>query len=113
MGGQCHALAASLPLKRRCTPYRRLGELQGRSGRARKISHPWGFDPRTVQPAKYTENVKGLTPEGYPETSANNYLSTLRNIQEERKSHLPCTYSNKFCKYVLQANTMTHGKEQT
>jgi hypothetical protein len=30
--------------------YRRLGEPQGRSGQARKISPPMGFDPRTVQP---------------------------------------------------------------
>jgi hypothetical protein len=27
-------------------------------------------------------------PIGYPETSVNNYQSTLRNIPEERKSHL-------------------------
>ena len=30
--------------------YRRLGRPQGRSGQARKISPPPGFDPRTVQP---------------------------------------------------------------
>jgi hypothetical protein len=30
--------------------YRRLGGLQGRSGRVRKISPTPGFDPRTVQP---------------------------------------------------------------
>ena len=30
--------------------YRRLGGLQGRFGRVRKISLPPGFDPRTVQP---------------------------------------------------------------
>jgi hypothetical protein len=28
----------------------RLGGPQGRSGRVRKISPPYGFDPRTVQP---------------------------------------------------------------
>ena len=33
----------------RHTVYRRLGWPQGRSGRARKISFPPGFDPRTVQ----------------------------------------------------------------
>jgi hypothetical protein len=37
--------------------YRRLGGLQGRSGRVRKISPPPGFDPRTVQPvaSRYTD----------------------------------------------------------
>jgi hypothetical protein len=30
--------------------YRRLGGPQSRSGQVRKISHPPGFDPRTVQP---------------------------------------------------------------
>ena len=30
--------------------YRRLDGPQGRSGQVRKISHPPGFDPRTVQP---------------------------------------------------------------
>jgi hypothetical protein len=35
----------------RYTMYLRLGGPQGRSERVRKISHPPGFDPRTVQPA--------------------------------------------------------------
>jgi hypothetical protein len=37
--------------------YRRLGWLQGRSGRVQKISPPPGFDPRVVQPIMtcYTE----------------------------------------------------------
>ena len=37
--------------------YRRLGGPQGRSGQVRKISHPPGFDPRTVQPvaSRYTD----------------------------------------------------------
>jgi hypothetical protein len=30
--------------------YRRLGGLQGRSGRVQKMSHQLGFDPQTVQP---------------------------------------------------------------
>jgi hypothetical protein len=38
------------PGKTRYPLYRRLGGPQGRSGRARKISPPPGFDPRTVQP---------------------------------------------------------------
>ena len=37
--------------------YRRLGGHQGCSGRVRKISHPPGFDPGTVQPvdSRYTD----------------------------------------------------------
>jgi hypothetical protein len=37
--------------------YRRLGGPQGRSGQVRKILHPPGFDPRTVQPVanRYTD----------------------------------------------------------
>jgi hypothetical protein len=50
VGGQHHAPAALLPGKTRYPLYRRLGEPQGRSGQARKISPPPGFDPWTVQP---------------------------------------------------------------
>ena len=48
MGGQHHAPAA-LPLGKHRLLYRRLGGPQGRPGRVRKISHPPGFNPRTVQ----------------------------------------------------------------
>ena len=51
VGGQFHAPAA-LPLGKTQYPlYRRLGGPQSPSGQVRKISHPPGFDPRTVQPA--------------------------------------------------------------
>jgi hypothetical protein len=46
MGGQRHALPL---VETRYPLYRRLGGPQGRSERARKISPPTGFDPRTVQ----------------------------------------------------------------
>ena len=49
VGGQHHAPAALPPGKTQYPLYRRLGGPQGRSGRVRKISHPPGFDPRTVQ----------------------------------------------------------------
>ena len=57
MGGQRHAPAALPPVKTQYPLYRRLGGLQGRSERVRKISLPQGFDPRTVQPAasRYTD----------------------------------------------------------
>ena len=42
----------------RHAPYRRLGGLQGRSGRVRKISPPPGFDPRTVQSVASRYNFK-------------------------------------------------------
>ena len=50
VGGQRHPLAI-LPLgKSRYTLYRRLGGPWGWSGWVRKILHPLGFDPWTVQP---------------------------------------------------------------
>ena len=50
MGDRRHAPAALPPGKTRYLLYRRLGGPQGQSGQVRKISHPPGFDPRTVQP---------------------------------------------------------------
>jgi hypothetical protein len=57
VGGQRHAPAVVPVGKTRYPLYRRLGGLQGRSGQVRKISHPPGFDPRTVQPvaSRYTD----------------------------------------------------------
>jgi hypothetical protein len=49
VGDQLHAPAALPPGITRYPLYRRLGRLQGRSGRVLKISPPPGFDPRTVQ----------------------------------------------------------------
>jgi len=45
------------PGKTRYSLYRRLGGPQGRSGQMRKISHPPGFDPLTIQPvaSRYTD----------------------------------------------------------
>jgi hypothetical protein len=57
VGGQRHAPAALPPEKTRYPLHRRLGGLQGRSGRVRKTSPPPGFDPRSVQPvaSRYTD----------------------------------------------------------
>jgi len=57
VGVQCHALAALQTGKTRYPWYRMLGMHQDRSGRARKISLPPGFDPRTVQSvaSRYTD----------------------------------------------------------
>jgi hypothetical protein len=57
VGGQRHAPAALPPGETRYILYRRLGGLQDRSGRVRKISLPPGFDPRTIQPvaSRYTD----------------------------------------------------------
>jgi hypothetical protein len=54
------------PIKTRYPLYRRLGGLQGRSGRVRKISPPPGFDPRTVQPvvSHYTDWATRTTQPG-------------------------------------------------
>jgi hypothetical protein len=59
VGGQRHALAALPPGKTRYPLYRRLGGLQGRSGRLPNISPPQGFDPWTVEPvwSRYTDHA--------------------------------------------------------
>jgi hypothetical protein len=60
MGGQRHAPATLTQGNRPGTHcIRGRGGPQGGSGRVRKISHPRGFDPRTVQPIaiRYTDNV--------------------------------------------------------
>jgi hypothetical protein len=49
VGGQRHAPGALPPGKTRYPLHRKLGGLQGRSGRLQKISPPPRFDPRTVQ----------------------------------------------------------------
>jgi hypothetical protein len=57
MSGERHAPATLPPGMTRYPLYRRLGRLQSRSGRVRKISPPPGLDPRTVQPvaSRYTD----------------------------------------------------------
>jgi hypothetical protein len=50
MRGWRNAPAALPPRMTRYPEYRKLGGTQGQSGRVRKISHPPGFYPRTVQP---------------------------------------------------------------
>jgi hypothetical protein len=65
VGGQRHAPAALASGKENQYPlYRRLGRLQGRSGRVRKIWPPPGFDPLTVQPiaSRYTDSYPGPPP---------------------------------------------------
>ena len=63
-GCQRHSPATLPPGKTRYPFYRRLGGSQGRSGPARKISSPPGFDPLTVQPVatpviNYKHNYDG------------------------------------------------------
>jgi len=57
VGGQRHAPAVVPMGKTRYLLYKRLGGSQGRSGQVREISHPPGFDPRTVQTvaSRYTD----------------------------------------------------------
>jgi hypothetical protein len=57
VGGRRHTPAALPPGNTRYTLYRKLRGSQGRSGQARKISLPPGFDPRTVQlvVSRYTD----------------------------------------------------------
>ena len=69
------------PGKTRYPLYRRLGEPQGRSGQARKISPPPGFDPRTFQPLASRYNDWAIP--------ARNIMCTSRKIQvsEHRVAH--------------------------
>jgi len=56
--GQSHAPTVLYPRgKTRYPLYGRLGGPQGRPGQVRKISHPPGLDPRTVQlvASRYTD----------------------------------------------------------
>jgi hypothetical protein len=59
MGGQRHALAALPPAMTQYTLCRKLGGIQGWSGRVRNTPSPPGFDPRTVKPVAscYTANT--------------------------------------------------------
>ena len=61
VGGQRHASAALPPGKTQYPLYRRLGGLQGLSGRVRKISPSPGFDARTIQPV-LNRSVSKLIP---------------------------------------------------
>jgi len=52
---------AALPSRKTRYPLcRKLGGSQGQSGRVRKISSPPGFDPRTVQPVAWKEEVESF-----------------------------------------------------
>jgi hypothetical protein len=57
VGGQRQSPAVLPPWKTRYLLCRRLGGLQGRSERVRKISPPPGFNPQTLQPvaSRYTD----------------------------------------------------------
>jgi hypothetical protein len=57
VGCQRHVPAALPQGKTRSPLYTRLGGLQERSGRVRKVSSSPGFDPRTAQPvaSRYTD----------------------------------------------------------
>ena len=57
LSGQRHAPAALPTGNTRYPSHKKLGGVQGRSGRALKISLLPGFDPRTVQPvaSHYTD----------------------------------------------------------
>jgi len=56
MDGQHHAPAALAPRKARYFIYRKLGGLQGWSGRIQKIPPTPGFDTRTVKPIASRHN---------------------------------------------------------
>jgi hypothetical protein len=57
VGGKRHVPTALPPGKTQYPLHRRMNGSQCRSGQVRKISPPWGFDLRTVQPvtSRYTD----------------------------------------------------------
>jgi hypothetical protein len=55
--------------------YRRLGGPQGQAGKARKISPPPGFDPRTVQPV-----AQSLYRLSYPAHTWGKYLKKISSL---------------------------------
>jgi hypothetical protein len=101
VGGQRHALAALFPGMTRYQLCRRMDGPQGRSGRVRKISHPPGLDPRTVQtgPSRYTDYaVPAHTKASVPEDNHVDLISYLMFIvaqldespQSEQNSYRCC-----------------------
>jgi hypothetical protein len=73
------------PGKTRYPLYRRLGGLQGRSGQVRKISHPLGFHPRTVQPvaSRYTDYATRPTHSQYK--THIKHMLTKQNIKQRNE----------------------------
>ena len=101
MGGQRHAPAALPPGKMRHPFYRRLGELQGWSGRMRKISPPPGFDPWTVQPVAsgYTDWVMPTPVYHIP---CINYLCKISTFS------VPCVPTDNCNRLTKHTHTHTH-----
>jgi len=92
MGWMVNATPA--PLYPRYPLYRRLGRLQGRSGRLRKISPLLGFHPRTVQPVaiRYTDGAIQALPSGYTffhHLSTDYYWDILFNILQAVNTRHP------------------------
>ena len=80
--------------------YRRLGGPQGRSGQARKISPPPGFDPRTVQPvaSRYTDYATWLTRNNNDnilkcEVSIHNETLSVKSSNSKLNLILLCSFS--------------------
>jgi hypothetical protein len=80
LGGQRHAPAALPPGNTRYPLYRRLGGLQSRSGRVRKISLPLVFDFWTVQPIASCYTDWATRPNFYSSTFAQYRLMILTNV---------------------------------
>jgi hypothetical protein len=80
VGAQRHVPAALPPGNTRYPLHRRLDGSQGRSGWARKISPPPGFDPPNVQPkaSRYTDWPIPAPPCNDPD--ANSYKKKIKHI---------------------------------
>jgi hypothetical protein len=90
------------PGKTRYPLYKRLGGSQGRSGQARKISPPPGFDPRTIQPV-----VQSLYRLSYPAHvviySIQNYLCFDRYWFNVCTADLSQKWGNSYVTWVIQS----------
>jgi hypothetical protein len=89
VGGQRYAPAALPPGKTRYPLYRRLGGLQGRSGRVWKISPPPGFVPRTVQPvaSRYTDWTTPVNSTFTNSRNLNSPQTQLRLKQDGKRAY--------------------------
>ena len=101
MGGQRHAPAALSPGKMGHPFYRKLSELQGWSGRMRKISPPLGFDLWTVQPvvSGYTDWVMPAPVYHIP---CINYLCKISTFS------VPCVPTDNCNRLTKYTHTHTH-----
>ena len=84
---------------------KRLGRLQGRSGRVWKISPPPGFDPRTAQPAdsRYTDYAMFSKHTVFKHTSKNTLAFALKTkVRKHTHTHTFYLFNNQPDALIIQ-----------